>query len=141
MRFFFFKACFYLLYYFNFHPQVRKGNIVLDKFGSFRLAQEGETPVCVGDARPEQFVTRIKPPSPAARRPRSPPSPPSPRRRSSNSSEDDRRSPKRSRSRSTLSLPTTTAIYSRQTRMWNLTVAKTLQFRIVYYSLLYICIL
>ncbi|XP_013133756.1 PREDICTED: tetratricopeptide repeat protein 14 homolog isoform X5 [Papilio polytes] len=80
------------------HPPVRKGNIVLDKFGSFRLAQEGETPVCVGDARPEQFVTRIKPPSPAARRPRSPPSPPSPRRRSSNSSEDDRRSPKRSRS-------------------------------------------
>ncbi|XP_026324321.1 tetratricopeptide repeat protein 14 homolog isoform X2 [Hyposmocoma kahamanoa] len=75
---------------------VRKGNIVLDKFGSFRLAQEGETPVSVGDGRPEQFVTRIKPPSPSGRRPRSPPSP---RRRSSNSS-DDRRSPKRSRSRS-----------------------------------------
>ncbi|CAB3231335.1 unnamed protein product [Arctia plantaginis] len=77
------------------HP-VRKGNIVLDKFGSFRLAQEGETPVSVGDGRPEQFVTRIKPPSPSGRRPRSPPSP---RRHSSNSSEDDRRS-KRSRSRS-----------------------------------------
>ncbi|XP_030041107.1 tetratricopeptide repeat protein 14 isoform X2 [Manduca sexta] len=78
-------------------PPVRKGNIVLDKFGSFRLAQEGETPVSVGDARPEQFVTRIKPPSPSGRRPRSPPSP---RRHSSNSSDDDRRSPKRSRSRS-----------------------------------------
>ncbi|XP_022815228.1 tetratricopeptide repeat protein 14 homolog isoform X2 [Spodoptera litura] len=77
------------------HP-VRKGNIVLDKFGSFRLAQEGETPVSVGDGRPEQFVTRIKPPSPSGRRPRSPPSP---RRHSSNSSDDDRRS-KRSRSRS-----------------------------------------
>ncbi|KAL4715077.1 hypothetical protein ACJJTC_012124 [Scirpophaga incertulas] len=76
------------------HPPVRKGNIVLDKFGSFRLAQEGETPVNVGDARPEQFVTRIKPPSP--RRPRSPPEP---RRRSPPSSDDDRRSPKRSRSR------------------------------------------
>ncbi|XP_068621590.1 tetratricopeptide repeat protein 14 homolog isoform X4 [Battus philenor] len=79
------------------HPPVRKGNIVLDKFGSFRLAQEGETPVSVGDGRPEQFVTRIKPPSPSGRRPRSPPSP---RRRSSNSSDEDRRSPKRSRSRS-----------------------------------------
>ncbi|XP_022815229.1 tetratricopeptide repeat protein 14 homolog isoform X3 [Spodoptera litura] len=81
------------------HPvseHVRKGNIVLDKFGSFRLAQEGETPVSVGDGRPEQFVTRIKPPSPSGRRPRSPPSP---RRHSSNSSDDDRRS-KRSRSRS-----------------------------------------
>ncbi|XP_041978544.1 tetratricopeptide repeat protein 14 homolog isoform X2 [Aricia agestis] len=78
------------------HPPVRKGNIVLDKFGSFRLAQEGETPVSVGDGRPEQFVTRIKPPSPSSRRPRSPPSL---RRRSSNSSDDDRRSPKRSRSR------------------------------------------
>ncbi|XP_063891386.1 tetratricopeptide repeat protein 14 homolog isoform X2 [Helicoverpa armigera] len=77
------------------HP-VRKGNIVLDKFGSFRLAQEGETPVSVGDGRPEQFVTRIKPPSPSGRRPRSPPSP---RRHSSNSSDDERRS-KRSRSRS-----------------------------------------
>ncbi|KOB65341.1 Tetratricopeptide repeat protein 14 [Operophtera brumata] len=76
------------------HPPVRKGNIVLDKFGSFRLAQEGETPVSVGDGRPEQFVTRIKPPSPSGRRPRSPPSP---RRRSSNSSD---RSQKRSRSRS-----------------------------------------
>ncbi|XP_075992008.1 uncharacterized protein LOC142987248 isoform X5 [Anticarsia gemmatalis] len=76
------------------HP-VRKGNIVLDKFGSFRLAQEGETPVSVGDGRPEQFVTRIKPPSPSGRRPRSPPSP---RRHSSNSSDDERRS-KRSRSR------------------------------------------
>ncbi|CAH0749186.1 unnamed protein product [Diatraea saccharalis] len=81
------------------HPPVRKGNIVLDKFGSFRLAQEGETPVSVGDGRPEQFVTRIKPPSPTTRRPRSPPSP---RRRSSNSSDDDRRSPKRSRSRCVL---------------------------------------
>lgn len=79
-----------------FYQQVRKGNIVLDKFGSFRLAQEGETPVSVGDGRPEQFVTRIKPPSPSGRRPRSPPSP---RRRSSNSSEDDRRSPRKSRSR------------------------------------------
>ncbi|XP_059059280.1 tetratricopeptide repeat protein 14 homolog isoform X1 [Achroia grisella] len=79
------------------HPPVRKGNIVLDKFGSFRLAQEGETPVSVGEGRPEQFVTRIKPPTPATRRPRSPPSP---RRRSTDDSEDDRRSPKRSRSRS-----------------------------------------
>ncbi|XP_045776538.1 tetratricopeptide repeat protein 14 isoform X1 [Maniola jurtina] len=79
-------------------PPVRKGNIVLDKFGSFRLAQEGETPVSVPDGgRPEQFVTRIKPPTPSARRPRSPPSP---RRHSSNSSDDGRRSPKRSRSRS-----------------------------------------
>ncbi|CAH2234881.1 tetratricopeptide repeat protein 14 homolog isoform X2 [Pararge aegeria] len=78
-------------------PPVRKGNIVLDKFGSFRLAQEGETPVSVGDGRPEQFVTRIKPPTPSGRRPRSPPSP---RRHSSNSSDDARRSPKRSRSRS-----------------------------------------
>ncbi|XP_075992009.1 uncharacterized protein LOC142987248 isoform X6 [Anticarsia gemmatalis] len=77
------------------HAKVRKGNIVLDKFGSFRLAQEGETPVSVGDGRPEQFVTRIKPPSPSGRRPRSPPSP---RRHSSNSSDDERRS-KRSRSR------------------------------------------
>ncbi|XP_053600991.1 tetratricopeptide repeat protein 14 homolog [Plodia interpunctella] len=79
------------------HPPVRKGNVVLDKFGSFRLAQEGETPVSVGEGRPEQFVTRIKPPTPAARRPRSPPEP---RRRSSNSSDDDRRENKRSRSRS-----------------------------------------
>ncbi|XP_021205683.2 tetratricopeptide repeat protein 14 homolog isoform X4 [Bombyx mandarina] len=79
------------------NSKVRKGKIVLDKFGSFRLAREGETPVSVGDGRPEQFVTRIKPPSPSARRPRSPPSP---RRRSSHSSDDDRRSPKRSRSRS-----------------------------------------
>ncbi|RVE54645.1 hypothetical protein evm_000766 [Chilo suppressalis] len=78
------------------HPPVRKGNIVLDKFGSFRLAQEGETPVSVGEGRPEQFVTRIKPPSPTARRPRSPPSP----RRRSSTSDDDRRSGKRSRSRS-----------------------------------------
>ncbi|KAJ0181651.1 hypothetical protein K1T71_002373 [Dendrolimus kikuchii] len=78
------------------HPP-RKGKIVLDKFGSFRIAHEGETPVSVGDGPPEQFVTRIKPPTPSGRRPRSPPSP---RRRSSNSSEDDRRSPKRSRSRS-----------------------------------------
>ncbi|CAH0726464.1 unnamed protein product, partial [Brenthis ino] len=78
-------------------PPVRKGNIVLDKFGSFRLAKEGETPVSVGDGRPEQFVTRIKPPTPSGRRPRSPPSP---RRHSSNSSDEDRRSGKRSRSRS-----------------------------------------
>ncbi|XP_048484950.1 tetratricopeptide repeat protein 14 homolog isoform X3 [Plutella xylostella] len=78
------------------HPPVRKGNIVLDKFGSFRLAQEGETPMSVGEGRPEQFVTRIKPPSPSARRPRSPPSP---RRHSSPSSDDDRRSHKRSRPR------------------------------------------
>ncbi|XP_063529686.1 tetratricopeptide repeat protein 14 homolog isoform X3 [Cydia strobilella] len=85
------------------HPPVRKGNIVLDKFGSFRLAQEGETPVSVGGQRPEQFVTRIKPPTPGAgggggagagRRPRSPPSP---RRRSSTS--DDARGQHRSRPR------------------------------------------
>lgn len=81
----------------NLYIQVRKGNIVLDKFGSFRLAQEGETPVSVGPGRPEQFVTRIKPPSPS-RRPRSPPSP----RRRASSSDDDRQSPKRSRSRSAL---------------------------------------